>query len=661
VTASFHERGEILWSPPADVREHSRIGRFLAWLEAERGMTFPGYAELWAWSVDDLGGFWSAFTEWAGVRWHQEPTAALGRRVMPGAEWFPGGTLNYAEHALAAAEVRPDDVAIVARSQSRDEVQLSWSELADAVARCRAGLLDRGVQRGDRVAAYLPNIPETVVAFLAVASIGAVWSSCAPEFGVRSVVDRFAQIEPVVLLAVDGYRYGEKLVDRRAEVAEIAAALPTLRHTVRVPYAGLDARDDWTELLATPGPLSFDAVPFTHPIYVLYSSGTTGLPKAIVHGHGGITVEHQKTLALHHDLGSGQRFFWFTTTGWMMWNYLMSGLLVGATLVLFDGDPGWPDLGALWELAADTGVQLFGVSAPFVMACRKAGVVPPDGHAIRSVGSTGAPLPPDGFRWIHDAVGAHVQPVSVSGGTDVCAAFVGAVKLLPVRAGEITCRLLGCAVEAFDADGRPCPPGVQGELVVTEPMPSMPVGFWGDPDGTRLRNAYFSDYPGVWRHGDWITFTDDGSCVISGRSDATLNRGGVRLGTSDFYAVVESFPEITDSLVVHLEGDTDTPGGEDSMGRLVLFVSLAPGVALDDDLLTRIRAQLRTQLSPRHLPDAIEAVPSVPRTLSGKKLEVPVKRILTGSRADDVASRSSLADPGALTWFEQRAGQPDRS
>jgi len=661
VTASFHERGEILWSPPADVREHSRIGRFLAWLEAERGMTFPGYAELWAWSVDDLGGFWSAFTEWAGVRWHQEPTAALGRRVMPGAEWFPGGTLNYAEHALAAAEVRPDDVAIVARSQSRDEVQLSWSELADAVARCRAGLLDRGVQRGDRVAAYLPNIPETVVAFLAVASIGAVWSSCAPEFGVRSVVDRFAQIEPVVLLAVDGYRYGEKLVDRRAEVAEIAAALPTLRHTVRVPYAGLDARDDWTELLATPGPLSFDAVPFTHPIYVLYSSGTTGLPKAIVHGHGGITVEHQKTLALHHDLGSGQRFFWFTTTGWMMWNYLISGLLVGATLVLFDGDPGWPDLGALWELAADTGVQLFGVSAPFVMACRKAGVVPPDGHAIRSVGSTGAPLPPDGFRWIHDAVGAHVQPVSVSGGTDVCAAFVGAVKLLPVRAGEITCRLLGCAVEAFDADGFPCPPGVQGELVVTEPMPSMPVGFWGDPDGTRLRNAYFSDYPGVWRHGDWITFTDDGSCVISGRSDATLNRGGVRLGTSDFYAVVESFPEITDSLVVHLEGNTDTPGGEDSMGRLVLFVSLAPGVALDDDLLTRIRAQLRTQLSPRHLPDAIEAVPSVPRTLSGKKLEVPVKRILTGSRADDVASRSSLADPGALTWFEQRAGQPDRS
>jgi acetoacetyl-CoA synthetase len=660
VTASFHDRGEILWSPPADVLEHSRIGRFLEWLATECGLSFASYGELWQWSVDDLDAFWTAFTDWAGVRWHHRPSGyprtALGRRGMPGAEWFPSATLNYAEHALAAAADRPHDVAVVARSQTRDEVQLTWAELDDAVARCRRGLLQLGVQRGDRVAAYLPNITETVVAFLATASIGAVWSSCAPEFGVRSVVDRFAQIEPVVLLAIDGYRHGEKLIDRRAEVAEIEAALPTLRHTVHVPYAGLDPRDDWSALLAEPGAREFDPVAFTHPLYVLYSSGTTGLPKAIVHGHGGITVEHQKTLALHHDLWPGQRFFWFTTTGWMMWNYLMSGLLVGATLVLFDGDPGFPDLGALWRLAADTGVQVFGVSAPFLMACRKAGVVPPADHVIRSVGSTGAPLPPDGFRWIHDAVGEDVQPASVSGGTDVCAAFVGAVKLLPVRAGEITCRLLGCAVEAFSEDGHPCPPGVQGELVVTEPMPSMPVGFWGDADGSKLRNAYFSDYPGVWRHGDWITFTDDGACVISGRSDATLNRGGVRLGTSDFYAVVESFPEITDALVVHLEGDDP----DEPMGRLALFVSLAPGVELDDDLIARIRAELRTQLSPRHLPDTIDAVPSVPRTLSGKKLEVPVKRILTGSRADDVASRSSLADPESLAWFEQQAAASDR-
>jgi acetoacetyl-CoA synthetase len=489
--------------------------------------------------------------------------------------------------------------------------------------------------------------------------LGAIWSSCAPEFGVRSVVDRFAQIEPTVLFAIDGYQYGKKVVDRTAEVAEIEAALPTLRHTVHVRYAGTGP-DDWAGLLAEAAPLTFDPVPFDpvpfdHPLYVLFSSGTTGLPKAIVHGHGGITVEHQKTLSLHHDLAAGDRFFWFTTTGWMMWNYLVSGLLVGATIVLFDGDPGFPDLGALWQLAADTDVDVFGVSAPFVMSCRKAGVQPP-AHHLRSIGSTGSPLPPDGFRWIHDVVGAGVQPVSVSGGTDVCAAFVGAVPLLSLRAGEIPCRLLGCAVEAFDPDGHVCPPGEQGELVVTEPMPSMPVGFWGDADGSKLRNAYFSDFPGVWRHGDWITFTDDGACVISGRSDATLNRGGVRLGTSDFYAVVESLPEVVDSLVLHLEGaDRD-----DAMGELVLFVALVPGAELDDDLRTRIASALRAELSPRHVPDAIEAVPSVPRTLSGKKLEVPVKRILGGSHADDVASRSSLADPESLTWFETFASERSR-
>ena len=626
------------------------MGAFLGWLEQTRGLVFEGYRDLWQWSVDELDAFWLAVTEWSGVRWHDAPSVALAERAMPGARWFPGATLNYAEHTLAGAATRPLDVAVVARSQTRAPHELTWSELADAVARCRAGLVRLGVGPGDRVAAYLPNVPETAIAFLATASLGAIWSSCAPEFGVRSVVDRFAQIEPVVLFAVDGYRYGEKAVDKRADVEAIEAALPTRRHTVHVRYLG-DGDDDWTGLLAEPGPLAFDPVPFDHPLYVLYSSGTTGLPKAIVHGHGGITVEHLKSAALHHDLGAGDRFFWFTTTGWMMWNYLMSGLLVGATIVLFDGDPGVPDLGELWRLAADTGVDVFGVSAPFLMACRKAGVVPP-AHHLRGVGSTGAPLPPDGFRWVHDVVGADVQVQSVSGGTDVCAAFVGAAPLLPVRAGEISCRLLGVAVEAFDPDGDVCPPGVQGELVVTEPMPSMPVGFWGDsPNQEQLRRAYFSDYPGVWRHGDWITFTDDGACVISGRSDATLNRGGVRLGTSDFYAVVEALPEVADSLVVHLEGDDpDQP-----MGELLLFVALTPGAELDDALRGAIVHALRTELSPRHVPDAILRVPAVPRTLSGKKLEVPVKRILNGADADAVASRNSLADPAALDWYEEFA------
>ena len=643
-------RGEIVWTPAADALQTSRLGEFMRWLADTRGVHCASYHSLWEWSVADLPGFWGAVADWCGVRWHQQPSTVLGSRTMPGAQWFPGGTLNWAEHALAHAESLADQPAVVARSQSRDASQLTWAEFADAVARCRAGLRRLGVGRGDRVVAYLPNIPETLIAFTATASLGAVWATCAPEFGTRAVIDRFAQIEPKVLLAIDGYRYGAKEIDRRAEVTTIEAAMPTLEHTVHVQYLGTGP-DEWSTLLAEHEPLTFEPVPFDHPLYVLYSSGTTGLPKAIIHGHGGIVVEHLKLMALHHDLRPGDRFGWFTTTGWMMWNYLASALLVGASVTVFDGDPGYPDMNTLWTLAAETELDVFGVSAGFIMASRKAGVQPPP-HRLRALGSTGSPLPTEGFLWIHDVLGAQVQPCSVSGGTDVCTPFVGTAPVLPVRAGEITCNLLGIAATAFDPDGRVCPPGVQGELVITEPMPSMPVGFWGDDDGSKLRAAYYSDYPGIWRHGDWITFTEDGACVLSGRSDATLNRGGVRLGTSDFYTVVEELPEVADSLVVHMDDDPD-----DSMGRLILFVSTSGGITLDDGLRKRINTALRTELSPRHIPDAIEQVPTIPRTLSGKKLEVPVKRILGGAAADKVASRSSLADPDSLTWFEGYAAR----
>lgn len=637
-------RGELLWEPPPEVWTDTAMGRFAsAW-----GHT--SYADLWRWSVEDLEGFWSAVAQDLGVRWHERPERALagGDRAMPGARWFPGATLSYAEHALAHWSAHPDAVAVIGHSQTRAPSELTGGELVDAVGRAAAGLRRLGVGPGDRVAAYAPNVPETLVAFLAAASLGAVWVSCAPEFGIRSVVDRLGQLDPVVLVAVDGYRYGTKAVDRRDEVAAIRAAVPSIRHVVSLSYLadGLPDATPWDELLADPAPLTAAPVPFDHPLYVLFSSGTTGLPKPIVHSHGGIALEHLKVLALHHDLGPGDRFCWFSTTGWMMWNYLVSGLLVGATVVCFDGDPAHPDLGALWRLAAETGTTFLGVSAPFLMACRKAGVRPERG-ALRGVGSTGAPLPAAGFRWVHERLGLPVS--SISGGTDVCTAFVGAAPLVPVRAGEISCRHLGCAVEAFDPEGRPVPPGVTGELVITAPMPSMPVGFWGDDDGSRYRAAYFEHFPGVWRHGDWVTFTEDGACTITGRSDATLNRGGVRLGTADFYAVVDALPEVADSLVVHLD-DRDPDGT--GMGELVLFVSLVPGHELDDDLRDRIATTLRRELSPRHVPDRIEAAPAIPRTLSGKKLEVPVKRILTGTPADEAASRGALTDPDALSWFE---------
>lgn len=632
--------GTVLWEPPVDIRERSRIGRYLAWLESEHGLAFADYAALWEWSVTDLTAFWQSIWDHFAVVGHEPATAVLDSATMPGARWFPGATLNYAENVLRLPGFADDEPVVLAYSQSREPVTRTAGQLREDVRRVRAGLKARGVGRGDRVAAYAPNIPETYVLMLATASLGAVFSSCAPEFGARSVIDRWSQIEPRVLVTVDGYRYGDKDVDRRAEVAAIRDAIDSIEHVVTIGY--LDpAAGDWDDLTGD-DPMEFTAVPFGHPLYVLYSSGTTGLPKPIVHGHGGILLEHLKILALHHDLGPGDRLFWFTTTGWMMWNYLASAPAVGAAIVLFDGNPGWPDLSVLWDLVDTAGITYFGTSAPFLLACRKAGLTPR--KTLKGIGSTGAPLPPEGWTWVYEAVDPNVQLISLSGGTDVCTGFVGGVPLLPVRAGVITSRILGARVEAYDVFGKPVI-GELGELVISAPMPSMPVGFWNDTDGSRLREAYFDVYPGVWRHGDWITVEADGSCVITGRSDATLNRGGVRLGTAEFYSVVEGLPEIADSLVVHL----DSPG--DPNGELLLFVVLSGGRELDGELRARIARELRAALSPRHVPDAVHQVRAVPRTLSGKKLEVPVKRILTGTPAETAAAKGALADPESLNAF----------
>ncbi|MGH3713115.1 MAG: acetoacetate--CoA ligase [Micromonosporaceae bacterium] len=644
--------GDVLWRPPADVLATSRIGDYLRWLATHRGVQASDYDTLWRWSTEDLAGFWSSIWDYFGVVGHSPYTRVVSGQ-MPGARWFDGATLNYAENLLRMPGLAGDAVAVISHSQTQGACALTAWELRDQVARARAGLRRLGVGRGDRVAAYLPNIPETLVLMLATASLGAIFSSCAPEFGTRSVVDRWRQIAPKVLVAVDGYRYGEKPISRLAEVAAIREALPSLTHVVSLAYLenGLPDALPWSALVAQPAVLAFEAVPFDHPLYVLYSSGTTGLPKPIVHGHGGILLEHLKALALQMDLGPRDRFFWFTTTGWMMWNYLVSGLAVGSAIVMFDGDPAKPDLGEMWRLAADSGVTYFGTSAPYLLACRKAGLVPrqiAELGAVRGLGSTGAPLPGEGFRWVYDNVGADLQLMSFSGGTDLCTGFVGGAPLLPVYEGEISGRCLGAKVEAYSPEGKPLV-GELGELVISAPMPSMPIGFWGDTDGTRYREAYFDVFPGVWRHGDWITITERGSCVITGRSDATLNRGGVRLGTAEFYSVVEGLDEVVDSLVVHLE---DTEGGA---GELLLFVALADGVSLDEPLRKRIAGALRSSLSPRHVPDEIHQVASVPRTLSGKKLEVPVKKILTGTPADTAAAKGALANPESLTDFERLA------
>ena len=588
-----------------------------------------------------------------------DPGAVTDDAPMPETRWFEGARLNYAEHVFRGRD--PDEIAIFAAAEDLPVDRVTWGELENRVAAAREGLRALGVGAGDRVVAYLPNSVETVVGFLATASLGAVWSSCSPEFGIGAVRDRFAQIEPVVLIATDRYRYGGREFDRNPEIAEIAASMPTLRSTVVVPGPGsagtLPGTGNaiwWDDSLGRPTdvPLAFDRVPFSDPLWILYSSGTTGLPKAIVQGQGGILLEHLKKMHLHLDAGPGDRIFWFTTTGWMMWNFLVSCLLTGAAIVLYDGNPGYPDMEALWDLAAETGVTCFGTSAAFISASMKAGVRPAEGRdlsRLRSVGSTGSPLSPEAFDWIYRELGERIWLFSTSGGTDLCTAFVGGVPTLPVYRGELQARSLGAAVEAWDEDGNPVT-GEVGELVVTRPMPSMPLFLWGDEDGSLYRESYFDLFPGTWRHGDWIEITDRGTAIIYGRSDSTINRGGVRMGTSEIYRAVLDRPGISDALVV----DLPRAGTE---GWMVLFVVPEEGTELDDESVDGIRRAIRERCSPRHVPDEVLAVDEVPRTLSGKVLEVPVKKILTGVPPEQAASRDSLANPASLEIF---TGMADR-
>lgn len=656
------EEGTLLWQPSDVVRQNANLTHYQSWLEETRGLRFSTYDALWTWSVTALEAFWQSIWDYSEIVASQKASRVLAGDSMPDVTWFPGARLNYAQNIFARMPQRGPVVHFVSEGQL--PITLDRQELWRKTAALAYFLRHKGVKPGDRVAAYLPNVPEAIVALLAVTSIGAIWSSCSPDFGTRSVLDRFTQIEPRVLIAADGYRYGGKAYPRLDVVEAIGEALPSVQETILVPILGPDEGGDtqanrftWSQAVADGGStpdLTFEQVSFEHPLWILYSSGTTGLPKPIVHGHGGVLLEHAKETMLHMDLKPGDHFFWYTSTGWMMWNYLVGGLLSGASIVVYDGSPNFPDLNAMWQLAAQQEVTYFGTSAAFIHACMKAQLEPGERFnlgGIRAVGSTGSPLSPAGFGWVYEHVGRDLALESFSGGTDLCTGFVGGVRTQAVYAGEIQARSLGASVQAFDEQGQPLLNEV-GELVITQPMPSMPLTFWNDPEKRRYKRSYFSTYPGVWRHGDWIKINERGGCVIYGRSDATINRQGVRMGTAEIYRVVETLPQIADALVIDTEGLEGAP-------YMALFVVMRPDYELDKTVLATIRSRLRADLSPRHVPDEIIAVDEIPYTLSGKKLEIPVRKILLGVRPEKAANLGAMRNPKAIDFFVEFARERD--